>query len=88
MVFSDGKGMVVGISSLLVVYVGIEVLKKGGNVMDVCLIMVLIGMMFVCGLINIFKLFIFSVFSLVVFILIMYFRFFRENLFFVMIIDN
>lgn len=43
LVFSDGKGMVVGISNGLVVYVGKEVLRKGGNVMDVCLIMVLIG---------------------------------------------
>lgn len=43
MVFSSGKGLVGGSGNVFVVYVGKEVFKKGGNVMDVCLMIVFIG---------------------------------------------
>lgn len=41
---SVGKGFVVGMIELLVVYFGMDVFRKGGNVMDVCLVIVFIGM--------------------------------------------
>lgn len=43
LVVSEGRGIVVGIIEFFVVYLGMDVFRKGGNVMDVCLVIVFVG---------------------------------------------